>query len=721
MPKMNKLPKKSSKQQNSNSFNKKSLISEILSIFTKSPQKELNHKQVSSILSIKESHNRELVVKALNELVKIGNLKESSKGKYKLKSKSSHIIGHIDMSKTGKAFLISEEMSEDIFIPFTNLHSALNGDKVKVCLYALRKGGKMEGEVIEIIERASLKFVGIIEKTNSYAFLIPDSQKMPYDIFIPGDNLNNAKEGDKVIVEIVEWHKKNKNPTGKVIEILGRPGENDVEMHAILAEFGLPYKFPEEINKAAKKISDKITQYDFETREDFRDKTTFTIDPEDAKDFDDALSIEFLEDNTYIIGIHIADVTNYIKENSELDQEAFNRACSVYLVDRVVPMLPERISNYLCSLRPNEDKLCFSVIFKMNDKAQILDFRIVKTIINSDRRFTYEEAQEIIDSGEGEFVKEIQTFNNLAKILRKERFKKGAFNFEHSEVKFILGENAVPTGVYFKEMTDSNHLIEEFMLLANKKAAEIYGKIKAPKPMIYRVHAEPNMEKLINFSNFISRFGYTVNYNNKVSLSKSMNNIVKEVNGKSEQNIIENLAIRAMAKAVYTSKNIGHYGLAFDYYTHFTSPIRRYPDILAHRLLFDYLRNKKPDTEDLEQKAKHCSHQEQQANFAERASIKYKQVEFMQSKIGEVFHGVISGVTEWGIFVELNENACEGLVHIRTLTDDFYEFNAEEYSLIGNYNRKVYQLGDEIKVKLVNVNLQKKQIDFELDYSEIVN
>lgn len=717
---MKKTQKKNSKQPETNSLNKKTLTSQILNIFTKSPQKELNYKQISSMLSINDSHNRDLVIKALDELVGIGNLKIVSKGKYKLKSKSSHIIGTVDLKKSGKAFLVSDELSEDVFIPFTKLRSALNGDKVKVCLFALRRGGKMEGEVVEILERANTRFVGVIEKSSTYAFLIPDNPKMPLDIFIPNNYLNNAKEGDKVVVDVVEWHRKGKNPTGKVVEILGRPGENEVEMHAILAEFGLPHKFPDAINKAAEKISDKITQYDLETREDFRSHTTFTIDPEDAKDFDDALSIEFLDENLYNIGIHIADVTNYIKENSELDNEAFSRATSVYLVDRVVPMLPERISNYLCSLRPNEDKLCFSVIFKMNDKAEVLDYRIVKTIINSDRRFTYEEAQKIIDTGEGDFAKEIQTFNNLAKILRKERFKKGAFNFEHSEVKFILGKNAVPTGVYFKEMTDSNHLIEEFMLLANRKAAEIYGKIKSPKPMVYRVHAEPNMEKLMNFSNFISRFGYTIDQKNKISLAKSINNIVKDVNGKAEQNIIENLAIRAMAKAVYTTKNIGHYGLAFDYYTHFTSPIRRYPDIMVHRLIFDYLRKNKPDTEELEQNCKHCSYQEQQASLAERASIKYKQVEFMQDKVGQVFDGIISGVTEWGFFVELKENACEGLVHIRTLTDDFYEFNAEEYCIVGSYTGKVFQLGNETKVKLVNVNLQKKQIDFELDYSEIV-
>lgn len=707
------------KNVNNTTFNKKTITSGILSVFTASPQKELNYKQVSSLLLVTESGDRELVVKVLKELVAIGSLKEVSDGKFKLKSKTGFIVGKIDMNKTGNAYVVSEDITDDVYIPFTNLNSAMHGDTVKISLYARRKGARMEGEVVEILKRATLTFVGTIEKSGSYAFLTPDSLKMPYDIFIPGDNLNGAKDGEKVLVEIIEWHKKNKNPSGKVVEVLGKPGDNEVEMHAILAEFGLPYRFPEEIIKAAEKISDKITQYDYEIREDFRKTTTFTIDPADAKDFDDALSISNLEDGNYEIGVHIADVTNYVTENSDVDMEAFQRATSVYLVDRVVPMLPERLSNYLCSLRPNEDKLCFSVMFKMNEKAEVLDYRIVKTIINSDRRFSYEEAQAILDSGEGEYAEELKIFNKLAKILRSERFKTGAFNFEHDEVKFTLNENSVPTGVYFKESGESNNLIEEFMLLANKKAAEIFGKIKPPKDMVYRVHAEPNMEKLLTFSGFIGRFGYAIDTSNNITLAQSMNNIVKEISGKPEQNIVENLAIRAMSKAIYTTKNIGHYGLAFDYYTHFTSPIRRYPDILVHRLLFEYLRKNKPDVTDLEAKTKHCSYQEQQASLAERASIKYKQVEFMQDKIGQVFEGVISGVTEWGFFVQLKENGCEGLVHMRTLNDDFYIYNAEDYCIVGTETKKCYQLGAEVNVKIVNVSLQKKQIDFELSYLEL--
>ncbi len=700
-------------------FNKKTITSGILSIFSASPQKELNYKQVSSMLYVTESNDRALVVKVLDELVLAGSLKETSKGKYKLKSKTGYVVGQVDMNKTGNAFIVSDDISDDIFIPFTNLNSAMHGDTVKVSLYARRKGSRVEGEVVEIIKRASLRFVGTIERSGSYAFLIADNIKMVYDIFIPGDNLNGAKDGEKVIVDIIEWHKKSKNPTGIVVEVLGMPGDNDVEMHAILAEFGLPYKFTEEIEHAAEKISDKITQYDYETREDFREISTFTIDPVDAKDFDDALSFEKTPNGNFIIGVHIADVSNYIPEGSDLDKEAFERATSVYLVDRVVPMLPERLSNFLCSLRPNEEKLCFSVVFEINEKAEVIEYRIVKTIIKSNRRFSYEEAQNILDTGVGDFNEELKTLNSLAKLLRGERFKTGAFNFEHFEVKFNLNEDGVPTGVYFKESGESNNLIEEFMLLANRKAAEIFGKIKPPKDMVYRVHAEPNMEKLASFSGFIERFGYSIDMSNNLALAKSMNNIVKEVNGKPEQNIIENLAVRAMSKAIYTTKNIGHYGLAFDHYTHFTSPIRRYPDILVHRLLFDYLRKKNPDTDGLEIKTKHCSFMEQQASLAERASIKYKQVEFMQDKVGQVFEGVISGVTEWGFFVQLKDNACEGLVHMRTLNDDFYVYNAEDYCISGTDTKKCYQLGAVVNVKIIGVNLQKKQIDFELSHLEL--
>lgn len=696
--------------------NKSNITSEILSIFTFSPQKQFNYKQITSKLS--EEYDKEIIKKILKELNKTGVIRETEIGKYQLSTKTGFIIGKIDLSKKGTASLISEDLTDEVFIPFANLNTALHGDKVKVRLYALRKGGKMEGEVVEIIERASLRFVGTIEKSGSYAFLVPDNPKMLYDIFIPSDKINGAKDGEKVVVEIVEWKKKSKNLTGEVVKILGTPGENEVEIHAILEEFGLPYSFSDEVNQQADRISEKLTQYDFESREDFRDVVTFTIDPADAKDFDDALSLKKIGDNLFEVGVHIADVSHYVKEGSLLDKEAFSRATSVYLVDRVVPMLPEKISNFVCSLRPKEDKLCFSVIFKIDIDAKIYDFRIVKTIINSDRRFNYDEAQEIINNKTGDYADELMVLNEIAKKLRAERLKNGAFAFDHSEIKFILNEKAEPTGVYFKETKDSNNLIEEFMLLANKKVAETIGKKFSGKEFIYRVHAEPNHDKLEIFSNFISRFGLKIEIDDKNAISRSMNQLIDNIKGKPHQNIIENLAIRTMAKAVYSTKNIGHYGLSFDYYTHFTSPIRRYPDLIVHRLCFDYLRKSKNNHEGLEEKAKHCSYKEQQATLAERASIKYKQVEFMSDKIGKEYEGVISGVTEWGMFVQITENGCEGLVHIRSMKDDFYFYNAEEYSIIGTYTKKVYSLGDQTRVKIIGVNIQKKQIDFELAEGE---
>ncbi len=712
MPKRQNKSKNKSAAHDNKGLNKKTITSKILGIFSSSPQKEYNYKQLASLMSVKDTAQKGLIVKVLDELVQAGSLKEVSRGKYKLKSRVGYVVGELAMNKTGNAFVVSDDISEDIFVSFANLNTALHKDTVKVSLYAKRSRSRVEGEVVEIIERATDRFVGTIEKSGRYAFLIPDSNKMIFDIFIPLDNLNGAEDGIKAVVEITEWKRKSKNPTGKVVEILGFPGDNDVEMHAILAEFGLPLKFSPEIEEEAKKIKEKFTQYDYETRKDFRDVLTFTIDPEDAKDFDDALSFESLDNGNYKVGVHIADVSHYLQAGSELDKEAYDRATSVYLVDRVVPMLPERLSNYLCSLRPNEEKLCFSVIFEMDKDAKVVNFDIDKTIIESDRRFSYEEAQQIIETGEGQFAEEVTILNEMAKTLRKNRFSTGAFNFEHNEVKFILGENAVPTGVYFKVSKEANNLIEEFMLLANRKVAEYIGKMS--KEFVYRVHAEPNMDKLENFSGFISRFGYSIDTSNSIALSKSMNDIVHNIVGKPEQNIIENLAVRAMSKAVYTTKNIGHYGLAFDYYTHFTSPIRRYPDVMVHRLLYDYIKKNPVDTSNLEARCKYCSFQEQQAVLAERSSIKYKQVEFLQDKIGQTFEGVISGVTEWGFFVELKDNGCEGLVHMRTLNDDFYIYDQEEYCIYGQYNNKVYRLGDTTKVSIVNVSLQKKQIDFEL-------
>ncbi|MCF0205946.1 MAG: VacB/RNase II family 3'-5' exoribonuclease, partial [Bacteroidales bacterium] len=540
-----------------------------------------NYKQISNRLGFVEPSSRTLVNQILCELTKAGTLKEASRGKFKLKAKSGVVLGIVDVTKTGSAYVVCEDLSDDVYVSQKNLGSAFDGDTVKVSLYASRAKGRLEGEIVEIVQRARTQFVGTIRSAGAYSFMIPDNAKVLYDIFIPSDRLMGAKDGEKVIVEIEEWPSRRQNPVGRVVEVLGEVGDNETEMHAILAEFGLPSKFSEDIERQANKLKFEITDYDLKTREDFRDITTFTIDPADAKDFDDALSFQKLGNGHYSIGVHIADVSHYLHENTDLDEEAFNRATSVYLVDRTVPMLPEKLCNNLCSLRPNEEKFCFSVIFEMDEAAQVVDYRIVKTIISSDRRYAYEEAQEIIETGKGDFAEEILKLNELAKKLRSERFQKGSFNFEHKEVKFILDDDARPTGVYFKESKEANNLIEEFMLLANRKVAEFIGKQKR-LPFVYRVHAEPNYEKLSNFSTFIGRFGYAIDMSSSISLSRSLNGLVSDVKGKPEQNIIENLAVRAMAKAVYSTKNIGHYGLSFNFYSHFTSPIRRYPDVMTH-------------------------------------------------------------------------------------------------------------------------------------------
>jgi ribonuclease R len=572
--------------------------------------------------------------------------------------------------------------------------------------------------VVEILKRHRDLFVGVIDISNHFAFLIPEHNQLPYDIFIPLNKLNNAQKGQKVIARIVDWPERQKNPVGEVIEVLGTPGENEVEMHSILAEFGLPMDIPKKVLQAADKIPDEITEEEISKRRDFRDITTFTIDPFDAKDFDDALSIEKLENGNLSVGIHIADVTHYVRPNTILEKEAFNRATSVYLVDRVVPMLPERLSNKICSLRPNEDKLVFSAVFEINEKTNIVKQWFGKSIINSNKRFTYEDAQNIIETKTGPLSDEILTLHDLAQKLRAKRFKSGAIAFERSEVKFELDENANPIGVYLKENKESNQLIEEFMLLANKKVAEFIGKPdgkKNIKTFVYRIHDEPKQDRLGAFANFIKRFGYQVQTQSGKKIAGSINQLLKDVRGKNEQTVVETLAIRTMAKAEYSTKNIGHYGLAFDYYSHFTSPIRRYPDMMVHRMLEHYLNGGKSyPQEKYEEMCKHSSEMEQLAVNAERASIKYKQVEFMKDNVGKEFMGIISGVTQWGLYVEIVENKCEGMIPVRTLTDDFYEYDEAEFALIGSRTKVRYTIGDEVKIKVVATNLDKRQLDFEM-------
>lgn len=705
----NNIPKNRKPKEKTGKFSDK-----ILKIFYETPAQLLNYKQLSKRLGIDEGNGKQQIIKALIQLKGKGLIEEVQTGSFKVIAKTAYVTGRIDLTSAGYGFLISEEMEQDVFISVNNLNHALKGDTVKVFVYPKRFKDRPEGEVIEIINRARNTFVGIIELSKNFAFLITDNNQMPYDLFIPLDKLKGAKSGQKAIARITDWPERVKNPFGEVVEVLGYPGNSDVEMHAILAEFELPFRFPAEVEKAAEQISDVITKEEISKRRDFRDITTFTIDPADAKDFDDALSIRSLENKTWEVGVHIADVSHYVKTGSLLDQQGYERGTSVYLVDRVVPMLPEKLSNNVCSLRPNEDKLCFSAVFKIDEEAHILDEWYGRTIINSNHRFSYEDAQQVIETGKGELENEILTLHDLAQKLRVERFKSGSIGFDRVEVKFYLDETGKPTGVYFKENKESNQLIEEFMLLANRKVAAFITGPKGNKnnTFVYRVHDKPNSEKLENFSKFITKFGYHLKLNNKKNISKSLNELLEEVKGKKEQNLIETLAVRSMAKAEYSTKNIGHYGLGFDKYTHFTSPIRRYPDVLSHRLLQHYLDGGKPVKQsEYEDMCRHSSDMEKKAVEAERASIKYKQVEFMSDKIGQKFAGVISGVTEWGIFVEITENKCEGLIPVRQLDDDFYEFDEENYCLLGKQTGRKFQLGDEVMVEIWRTNLAKKQLD----------
>jgi ribonuclease R len=704
------------KKLKAETFNKKKLKNSIITILYGDPGKTVNYKQISTWLGIKDMETRKLVNAVLQELHDDGYLEQIVRGKYKLKAKSGTVVGIVDMQSQGFAYVNSDEVERPILVSSRNLNHAMTGDKVSVRLFAARKKHDLEGEIVEIIERAKSVFVGTVQTSRNFAFLIP-AGKVGFDIFIPLEKLNGAKNGQKAIAEIVEWPANARNPFGQIKEVLGDAGNNETEMHAILAEFELPHKFPENVDRAAEKIPLEISAEEIAKRRDFRGITTFTIDPHDAKDFDDALSLQKLKNGNWEVGVHIADVTHYVTPNTIIEDEAQSRATSVYLVDRVVPMLPERLSNGVCSLRPKEDKLCFSAVFELDENADIIKEWFGKTVIHSNRRFAYEEAQQVIETGEGDLSTEILTLNQLANKLRDNRFKDGSIAFERVEIKFEIDEKGKPVSVYFKEAKESNKLIEEFMLLANKRVAEFVGKKdknKSVKTFVYRIHDKPDPDKLSTFNTFIQRFGYGIQLTTSKAISSSLNNLLNNVKGRKEQNLVETLAIRTMAKAAYSTRNIGHYGLAFEYYSHFTSPIRRYPDMMVHRLLEKYLAGGRSANEQkYEDLCKHSSDMETRAANAERSSIKYKQVEFMQDHIGQIYPGVISGVTDFGVFVEL-ENKIEGMIPIRELGDDFYVFDEKNYALVGRHSHKTYQLGDELTVKIWRTNLEKKQLDFQL-------
>jgi ribonuclease R len=694
---------------------KEALLKQVQDVLSKNAGQGFNYRQIAKRLNITAPAERQMISDILRELAGRETIEEMQQGKYRVKTAHGHITGTVDLTRMGYGFVKTDELEDDVFVAAKNLKTALHGDTVKVWLYAKRKGARPEGEVVEIIERSRTTFVGTVEVMPNFAFLIPDNKNMPFDLFIPQSKLKGALQGQKAVARVTDWEPGSKNPAAEIIEVLGYPGLHETEIHAILAEYELPYHFSEEVEAEAENIASAISESEIKRRRDFRNIPTFTIDPEDAQDFDDALSLRQLDNGNWEVGVHIADVTHYVRPGMLIEEEARQRATSIYLVDRVVPMLPEKLSNHVCSLNPSEDKLTYSAVFELNDKSEVLNEWFGRTVINSDRRFSYGEAQLVIDTGEGDMKEEVLLLHRLAQQLRKKRFDTGAFAFEKVEVRFDLDENGKPLGIKFRDMGTANQLIEEFMLLANRRVAEYVGKKLKGKTFVYRIHDTPDPEKINNFSHFITRFGYKLSGDDETSLARSMNKLLGSVAGKKEQNIIETLALRSMAKAVYSTENIGHYGLAFRHYTHFTSPIRRYPDMMVHRLLSVYLDQQQPSGADKYEKlCSHSSKMERLAAEAERASIKYKQVEYMSDKTGKPFEGVISGVTEWGIYVEIIENQCEGMIHIRELGDDYYEYDEDNYCIKGRSTGKVYTLGDRVTIEVVKADLAKKQLDYRL-------